>query len=381
MGVKRLAAFGAIGVVALAIAGSVVMASDQQNNVVTLAKTEVVNHDYFARGGTIEVSGTVNGDVYAAGGQIIIDGTVNGDVLAAGGTIDISGQVNGNVRAASGQVNISGVVARNVTIGGGNVRIDKSGVVMGNAVIGAGTLIISGPVRGSIKAGGGTVTVTSQVGGDADVASRQLAVSSGAEIGGHLTYWSRSNAVLDPSARVGGGVTHNQPAPSRESRMAGNMRVWAWLYWLAVILVLGMALLWLAPNHTRLIVKTIERRPWASLGAGFAGLILVPLAAIVLLATLIGAPIGIITGALYAIAVFLAPIWIVLVVGDLIARGLKVANSGYIVLLIGAVVYAVISLVPILGPLVSFFGLLFGLGGSLLAGSQLFGKLRGEALI
>jgi hypothetical protein len=36
---------------------------------VTVAASEVVNGDYFAFGGTVEISGTINGDLYASGGQ------------------------------------------------------------------------------------------------------------------------------------------------------------------------------------------------------------------------------------------------------------------------------------------------------------------------
>ena len=48
---------------------------------VTVPASEVVNGDYFAFGGTVEIAGTINGDLYASGGQVVIDGTVNGDVL------------------------------------------------------------------------------------------------------------------------------------------------------------------------------------------------------------------------------------------------------------------------------------------------------------
>ena len=75
---------------------------------VTVPASQVVNGDYFAFGGTVEIAGTINGDLYASGGQVVIDGTVNGDVLVAGGRVSLSGSVSQDVRAAGGQVTISG---------------------------------------------------------------------------------------------------------------------------------------------------------------------------------------------------------------------------------------------------------------------------------
>src|SRR5687767_13900949 len=69
---------------------------------VYLSKGEIINHDYFAAGNTVNLSGTVNGDAYIAGGNVTVDGTVNGDLLAAGGNVTILGKVTGNVRTAGG---------------------------------------------------------------------------------------------------------------------------------------------------------------------------------------------------------------------------------------------------------------------------------------
>ena len=39
---------------------------------VTVPASEVVNGDYFAFGGTVEIAGTINGDLYASGGRVVI---------------------------------------------------------------------------------------------------------------------------------------------------------------------------------------------------------------------------------------------------------------------------------------------------------------------
>jgi hypothetical protein len=46
---------------------------------VSLPAGQVIDHDYFAAGPLVQISGTINGDLYAAGGQVLIDGRVDGD--------------------------------------------------------------------------------------------------------------------------------------------------------------------------------------------------------------------------------------------------------------------------------------------------------------
>ncbi|GIW54634.1 MAG: hypothetical protein KatS3mg082_1038 [Nitrospiraceae bacterium] len=54
------------------------------DELVVLPAGAVVDHDYFAVGTIVEISGTVNGDVYAVGRQILVDGTVNGGFAGGG---------------------------------------------------------------------------------------------------------------------------------------------------------------------------------------------------------------------------------------------------------------------------------------------------------
>ncbi len=355
----------------------VALAATSQPKTTALAKTQTINNDYFATGGTVEISGTVNGDVYATGGQIVIDGTVNGDVLALGGTLTISGTVNGNVRAAVGQVNISGTVSRNVTLGGGTLELSRAGVINGNLVAGGGTLLVSGKVGKDITAGTGSLTVTGSVGGKIDVAVGQLTIGSTGTVAGPLTYWSSSDASISSGAKTG-KVVHNLPTRDKEPDTIRSLDLWSRFYWLAVTLLVGALLFVLLPNHTRSVIKTMETRSWASLGIGFAGLILVPIASIILLITLLGAPLAVIGIVLYGVALFLAPIWTVLAIGHIVSKTLKVKDTSSFMLLAGVLVYALLGFIPVVSGIVSFVGLLLGLGAFWLANVSLFNSLRQE---
>jgi len=350
-----------IGVV-IAVAGLCAVAAPalahDGHHPVTLPQDQTVNHDYFAAGSMVEVDGTVNGDVYAAGGQVIINGTVNGDVLAAGGTITIDGTVNGNVRTTGGSIVIDGRVGKNLSVAGGTIEVGHNATVGGNLAVAAGTLTDSGVVNG-----------------DANAAAGNLTIGSAAHIGGTLTYWSDQPGSIAQGA-VAGLVTHRIP-PSHHNqnhnRFAGTLLMA--LYWFVVTYILAvLAILWL-PRHSAAITEALQKRPWASFGWGLVVAILTPLVGLVLLITVIGIPFGLALWALYAIALLLAPVWVIMAMRELLSRQFKRENT-FVILLLAAFIYMLIGLIPVVGTVFVIVTSVMGLGASVTSGLGAYRHLR-----
>jgi cytoskeletal protein CcmA (bactofilin family) len=344
-------------VVGLFAAASPALAAHNSQPVI-LSQSQTVNHDYFAAGSMVEVDGTVNGDVYAAGGQVIINGTVNGDVLAAGGSITVDGIVNGNVRAAGGTVLIDGHVTKNISVAGGNV-----------------VLAHHATIDGSVAAASGSLQDSSSVTGNVNAAAGQLTVGSDAHVGGTVTYWSNQAATIADGA-VTGSVTHRIP-PARhhaESNWFAGALFMA-MYWLAATYVLALLLTWWLPRHRQTVTTTIRQRPWQSLGWGILGVIVTPIVGIVLGITVIGIPLTLSLWALYAVAILLAPVWVIMALQELLSAQISSVNT-FVMLLLAAVVYMLITLIPVLGVLFIIITGLVGLGASLSAGYGAYQHLR-----
>jgi len=325
---------------------------------VTLPQDQTVNHDYFAAGSMVEVDGTVNGDVYAAGGQVTINGTVNGDVLAAGGTVTIDGTVNGNVRTAGGSIVIDGRVGKNVSGAGGTIEVGRNATVGGNLAVAAGTLTDSGTISG-----------------DANAAAGNLTVGSAAHIGGTLTYWSNQPGSIAQGA-VAGVVTHRVPPEHHNQNRShfGSALLMA-LYWFVVTYILAvLAMLWL-PRHSSAITEALQKRPWQSFGWGILVAILTPLAGLVLLITVIGIPFGLALWAFYAVALLLAPVWVIMATRELLSGQFKRENT-FVVLLLAAFIYTLIGLIPIVGAIFIIVTSLMGLGASVTSGFGAYRHLR-----
>lgn len=347
----------AMAMVGLCALAAPALAHDGQHPV-TLAQDQTVNHDYFAAGSMVEIDGTVNGDIYAAGGQVTINGTVNGDVLAAGGTVTVDGTVNGNVRTTGGSVIIDGRVTKNVSIAGGNIEVGHSATIAGNLAVAAGTLTDSGTVNG-----------------DANAATGNLTVGSVAHIGGTLTYWSNQPGSIAQGAVVG-TVTHRvPPAHHNENRNRFGGALLMALYWFVVTYIVAvLAMLWL-PRHSLAITEALQKRPWSSFGWGILIAILTPLAGLVLLITVIGIPFGLALWALYAVALFLAPVWVIMATRELLAGQFKRENT-FVVLLLAAFIYALIGLIPVVGTIFIIVTSLMGLGASVTSGFGAYRHLR-----
>jgi len=362
--------------------------NDSENqNVVTLPVGEVVNKDYFATGSSVEISGTVNGDVYAFGGQVLVDGIVNGDLIAAGGIVNISGNIAQDARVGGGQVTISGKIGRNLTVGGGNVDITSSATIAGGVVAGGGNVSLAAPVGKAAKIGAGNLMVSNTIAGDLEAAVGVMRLTSKAVIGGNLTYWSDQKASIDKSAKITGKVTQKKPAevakpaPKKILGIVTGVNLFFKIVSLVSTFVLGLLLIAFFPRYNRAVVYTLRKRPWVSLGIGLLALILTPIVFVILLITVVGIPLAFILLALYLILMFLARLFVIFWAGAVIFErtGRKVHEVWALV--VGLIVYYVITLIPIIGGLATFFVSLFGLGAAVLTKKEFYLAARKKELL
>ena len=362
------------------------MKSDTEE-LVSLPAGAVIDKDYFAYGERVEISGTVNGDVYVAGGQVLVDGRINGDLLAAGGTVTISGSVSQDVRVAGGQIAVNGEIGRNLTVAGGNVELNESAGVKGGLVAAGGRVRLAAQVGNDARVAAGSVTVSGPVNGDLQAAAGDVRLTAKAAVSGDLTYWSQKTASIDPGATVGGVVTRKTmpefPGPRAGTLfgvLAGIVLV-AKLVSFVSTLILGLLFMYFLPRYTQSTVSTLRKRPWASLGVGFVALVITPVVALMLLITVLGTPLALMVTALYLTAIYLVRVFVIVWAGTVLFawRGKKVREVWALV--IGLLVYSVLTLIPFIGGFVTLFVILFGLGAALLADRGLYLAARGKEMV
>jgi cytoskeletal protein CcmA (bactofilin family) len=366
--------------VALAVAVMPLAAAAQQVGQKVVV-TGPVAQDLYLAGGSVEVRGDVTGDVIAAGGSIIIDQRVVGDVLAVGGSIVIAAAVLDDVRAAGGSVSVTNRVDGDLILAGGSLELGPEAVVGGRAWLGGGELTVAGRITTKLKAAAERLVITGTIEGDVDVTAERIDIGPTARIAGTLTYRSQHEARIDPAAEIGGGITR---VPMPQPSLAG--RVLTKIIYAAALGVLGGALILVFPTFATATVRTLQQEPWAALGVGVVALVGIPIAFILMMITVVGFLLGVTVLAAYGFVLVFGFLAGALSLGDLAYRAVaagagpdRPTGAWIAALLIGLAVVALVRLVPILGALMSFAVLVFGLGALLIAAHRAWRAARGTA--
>src|SRR5215216_5240846 len=226
---------------------------------------------------------------------------------------------------------------------------------VGDLVVFHGSANVEGTVDGSLTAFDAPVTISGRVNGDVVAFNGRLELRSGANVSGDVV--SRDAPVVASGATIGGETRRLQTNPRwDEFGWAGRFA-----FWLAVsTLVVGLVLLWLVGRGSARILEAGRTRIGWSIGWGLLLFFGLPILAILALVTLVGIPLGIglLAGLLLIYALgYSAAAWIL---GRSIVRG--PTTSWFVAFLAGWAILRIVALIPILGGLVWFAAVVFGLG-------------------
>lgn len=316
----------------------------------TVSISQTVQDDLYLAGGIVISTATVDGDVAAAGGQVDLAGQTTGGVLAAGGTVRIAGTIGRALRAASGSLRVEAKTGGDAILSGGIVSVGPGAQIGRDLVVAGGTVIISGAVGRNLRLRGGDVTVGGAVQGDADIRARKIILLPGARIAGHLRYSSEQPVEIQSGARIAGGTERIPITEEHAGRGVGGL--WFRLIEGLALLALGLVLLGVIPQGTSAVVTEAEARFGRSLLSGFILLVTVPIAAVLLLFTVIGIPISVMGMLLYLATLYPSQVFTAGWLGDQIlrwSRGGESFRARFLPLVIGTVVLVLLFAIPYAG--------------------------------
>lgn len=290
-----------------------------------------------------------------------------------GGTADINEPVDGNLYVAGGHVTVTAPVSGKARIAGGHVEIGSGGSVSRDAAVAGGDVVIKGRIEGNLSAAGGNVTLDGPVEGNATVAAGTLTLGPNARISGKLRYRAE-DFERDPAAQVSGGVvrtsrTHRGWDGSWESgwegRHAGSIA--ARVVWTLGLMVLAAAIAGALPGATRRMEEELRAGPWLAPLMGFAAVVCIPVAAILVMITIVGIPIGLLALMGYGALLLVGYVCASVVLGGLVLERVKAESASLTAWRVGAAVVAmlVISLaarIPFVGGTIAFAALIVGVG-------------------
>jgi cytoskeletal protein CcmA (bactofilin family) len=385
---------------------------------VVIGPDEVIDDDLYVFAMTLDLQGTVDGDLVFFGQAATIDGRVTGDLIAAGQQIVISGEVGDDARVAGYAIELSGQLGDDLIAAGFSLDNAAGSAVGGDLVFAGYQALLAGEVSGKANVNGGAVDIEGTIAGDAtvDVGGSEpspggqrppmfafpgtpvvpsvppgLTVGDGASIGGDLSYTANQRADI-PAGAVSGAVNFSQyvPQQKQEARPSPALAVLRWflhqLRRLITLLLIGALMLWWLPGWTRALETVVRSKPWPSLGWGFVALIAfgVAMMVLVIVTALLAIVFGVVTlGGLagrfvelglvtfgvasfsFSVAwVYITRIVISLLFGHLIFRLFGSRDMGRLwwPMIVGVLIFVLITAIPILGWLLGFLAALFGLG-------------------
>jgi cytoskeletal protein CcmA (bactofilin family) len=365
----------------LALTPSPAAAADIREGDVTIGPSDTIDDDLYAFGGNIAINGTIHGDLVAAGNNISVDGTVTGDVIAAGQSVVIRGQVGGSVRAAGGTIVLDGKITNDLLAGGNELTILSNGRVGRDAIVGATNATISGQIGRDLQAGSTNVKIDGGIGGNILATVDRIQLTDRATVGGNLTYTSKNDAQIANASSVKGSTERRAPDSGRTPLVTGPAAlVIEWLKGLIGLLILGILVVFFFPGFARRAGEALVHSPWLTLAIGALVLIGLPILSIVFFAVgaLIGGWwIGFVVLSLFVVVLALSIPIAAVGVGGALLRVTRRPVPVWLALFIGLVALLLIALIPILGGLVIFCALLFGMGAATIA---VVGGRRAEAV-
>ena len=285
--------------------------------------------------------------------------------LKIGGDIEISQPVQGPLVAIGGNVAVSAPVTGMVRLVGGKVTVGPNASILGDVKVAGGDVKLEGPIDGSLHVAGGNVRINGQVTGDATIAAGKVELGPDARIQGKL-YFRGENLYRDPAAQVVGGVEQRLTHGYWHERTAAERFAHGW-FWTAGLMVLAALIAAALPGPSNRMASELRDHPWVTLLLGFVALVTIPVAAILMMITIIGIPIGIVAILGYLLLLLVAYVWLAAVVGGLLLDRVKpevAALAGWRagMAVLAMLVIALLVRLPYIGGTAHFVALVVGVG-------------------
>ncbi len=335
---------------------------------ITVSTDQIINDDYYVSvgfQGATDMSGQVAGDMLVLAGSAIVNGSIGEDLMALGGSLQMHGSTTDDLRVVAWDTVISESVGGDVIVLGSSLKILPTATIGGNVYFFGIDAKIDGAVAGSVYGTAERVQINGTVGKDIDLqAAAGLTLGDKAVVGGSVTYEGVVPLARSQGAVIEGEVTEYVDANEVEPREAAR----AILTPLFVMLFAALSLFLLFKRGLQRLVEKIEESVWVASGLGVAALFAGPIAATLLLFTVLGFILGLALFGmfltLYSLAIALSGV----VVGAFVSKYLRGRLEVTLTTVVGGTVLVhlllgILSIIPLLSVLTVAAIFLVTLGG------------------
>lgn len=285
-------------------------------------------------------------------GDVTVERREEGEVFTAFGDVTVNGAVQGDVHSAFGDVYV-------------NERVE------GRVNAGFGDITVRAPVAGEVDAGFGDVRVYSSVGGGVDVDHGDVYLGPEAFVAGNLE--CGSGEIEGNTNAVAGAIDARDmdfDGPSGRDILGAV----GWILASAVFVACSVLAAVLAPRPLSAAARRAEETPGRSFLFGLASVPAAIVLSVVLVVSIVGAPLLLLLAPAYLALVFFGALVAAFFVGSkvvMVTGRYRAGNA--LAAVVGALILAALTLIPLVGDLLLYALALLGTGAAILA---LFSRRR-----
>jgi cytoskeletal protein CcmA (bactofilin family) len=282
------------------------------------------------------------------------------------------GEAEGEVFTAFGDVTVNGAVPGDVHSAFGDVTVNRS--IEGSVNAGLGDITVRAPVAGEVDAGFGDVNLYSSVGGDVDVEHGEVYLDQGASVAGDLKC---GNCEIEGNedAVVGTIDTRGMDFDGPSGRdILGFV---GWILASALFVACSVLAAVLVPRPLLAAARRAEEAPGRSFLFGLASVPAAIVLSVVLLISVVGAPLLLLLAPAYLALVFFGALVAAFFVGSklmMVTGRYRAGNA--LAAVVGALILSALTLIPLVGDLLLYALALLGTGAAILV---LFSRRRSFA--
>ena len=288
-----------------------------QTNLFIVAETNALTDETWVSAQAVNVSGTVSNDLFASAPKVELYGIFSGDTWGVGDSINAGGVFRRSTRLLSRIAQIQGTHYGSVMAAATTVKIDRAALLYGD-LLGLGeNVIVEGSVGGKTRIIAQRVTLGGKLDGDISLLANEIIVLPGTILNGNLTYQAPDELVLPGSVELGGELIR-QFAPI-STRWLKESLATHFMFALAALLT-GLVFFGLFPRYAGVAVHNLRSSNALCSLAGFASLVIMPMAAFFLIFTIVGLPLSLLILLFYGILLYLSKVIVALWIGMLITK-------------------------------------------------------------
>lgn len=311
--------------------------------------------DTYIASEKIIIDNEIEGDLNCAGASILINKTIGEDLNAAGQEIIIRGEIKDDAKIIGDEIQITNNIDGSLIIFGSKVSIAKTVNIQDDVIIFANSVEFEGNSNGKVSIWASNVNFNGQVLLDANIHASNLNIGENSLFLSNLEYSNLDGPINIKKEAVLGKTTFNEKSKNIQKENTFNQ--FFSLSLIRSILSAGLVILLIIISKTiffedAVTILSTEKSQSFLIGALY--FISTPIVAIVLMITIIGLPLGLLTVFAYGFSLYFAGTISALIVAKHISVIYKIKTEDFKLLLLSLAVFIcfqLIYLIPFIGSL------------------------------